>query len=161
MTSSTLDEQARDFAENLTRTVRALVPDCAEFDATRVESKNGHDRVWVRQDPVTGIPLRVNGRPVLTLKVEFFCCLDSSRSHLAVDESSISVYPGRRARQEPLFRYDYLRQSSSEIPAAHLQVHAHRDAFTHVMGQAGEGTSRGKRRSRSDDVPRLAELHFP
>ncbi|MGC5629311.1 hypothetical protein ACPYO6_13840 [Georgenia sp. Z1344] len=47
------------------------------------------------------------------------------------------------------------------MPGAHLQVHAHRDAATYVMSQAGTSTMRGKRRAAATEVPKLAELHFP
>ena len=156
MTGDGLDDQARRFATEISQTVHTLVPGCAPFTAEAVGS-----RFTVEQSPATGIPLRVGGRPLLTLKIVFRCVSDSSGTYLAVESSSFMVFEGTRAAGEPLFRYDYLRSPDSQIPGAHLQVHAHRDAMTYVMTQAGTSTPRGRRRAGSTAVPRLAELHFP
>jgi hypothetical protein len=156
VTGDGLIEQAQRFATEISETIRGLVPDCAPFTALAVQS-----RVSVEQSPATGIPLRVNGRPLPTLKVSFRCEPDTSGAFLAVEKSSFEVYEGAKAAGEPLFRYDYVRKPQSQIPAAHLQVHAHRDAITYVMSQAGTATPRGKRRANATEVPRLAELHFP
>lgn len=156
MTDEGLIEKSQRFATEISQTVQALVPGCAPFTAVVLGT-----RVTVEQSPATGIPLRVDDRSLLTLKVHFRCVSDSSGSYLAVEKSSFEVFEGAKAGGEPLFRYDYLRQPTSQIPAAHLQVHAHRDAITYVMSQAGRSTTRGRRRANTNEVPRLAELHFP
>lgn len=156
MSELPLVAQARTFATEISQTVQALVPDCAPFAATALET-----HVTVGQVPATGIPLCVNGVPVLTLKVSFRCVLDSTGTFLAVEKSSFVVFEGAKGAGEPLFRYDYVRTASAQIPAAHLQVHAHRDAFTYVMARTGGATRRGKRRTRSTEVPHIAQLHFP
>ncbi len=156
MTDDRLIELAQDFATEISDTVRALVPSCAPFTADAVGT-----RVAVEQSPATGIPLCVKKRPLLTLNVTFRCELDTSGTYLAVETSSFKVFEGARAAGEPLFRYDYERRPTSQIPGAHLQVHAHRDAMTWALSQAGTATPRGKRRAGANDVPRLAELHFP
>lgn len=156
MTDDGLIQLAQEFATTISETVRALVPTCAPFTARAVGT-----RVTVEQSPATGIPLCVKRQPLLTLSVSFRCELDSSRRFLAVSSSSFKVFAGASAAGEPLFRYDYERQPSSQIPGAHLQVHAHRDAITWAMSQAGTATPRGRRRAGANDVPRLAELHFP
>ena len=162
MTIGGLEAQARAFAESLTGTVRALVPDCAGFDASLLrDTRPGRERFWVRQDPSTGIPLCVDGEPILTLKVEYHCRLDGHSHWLAVDEAKVNVYAGPQAAKEPLFRYHYLRQGPGDLPAAHIHVHAHRDALSHVLGQSGTRTARGKARRRTDGIPRMADLHFP
>jgi hypothetical protein len=157
-----LETQATDFANRLTNTVRALVPECASFDAGLLTDRRPERaRFWVRQDPPTGIPLCVDGEPILTLKVEYHCCLDGHDQYLAVDTANIHVFAGRQASREPLFRYEYVRAAAADIPAAHIQVHAHRDSISHVLGQAGTRTKRGKARANGQDIPRLADLHFP
>lgn len=162
MTPTDLEAQAREFAENLTSTVRALVPSCAGFDASLLTDRRpDRERFWVRQDPATGIPLSVDGQPILTLKVEYHCCLDGVGQWMAVDEAHVKVYAGPQAAKEPLFRYHYLRQGPDDLPAAHIHVHAHRDALSHVLGQTGTQTARGKARARADDIPRMTDLHFP
>jgi hypothetical protein len=159
---ASLEEQARAFAEDLTATVRALVPDCDGFDASLLNDRPGRrERFWVRQDPASGIPLSVGGDSILTLKVDYHCCLDGVERWLAVDEALVKVYAGPRAEREPLLRYHYRREGADDVAAAHLHVHAHRDAFSHVLGKAGAKTKRGKRRSQSDGIPAIADLHFP
>jgi len=80
---------------------------------------------------------------------------------MAVDEAHVKVYAGPQAAKEPLFRYHYQRQSAHDLPASHIHVHAHRDALSHVLGQTGTQTPRGKARARADDIPRMPDLHFP
>lgn len=157
-----LESQAHDFAARLTRVVSSVVADCHPFSARALE-RNGEERVSVHQEPDTGIPLRVNGEPLLTLKVQYFCMWDTPQHYLAVEKSHFKVYAGHEAKGEPLFRYDYLRSPHPEVPGAHLQIHAHRDGLTHVMSRAGSGSRRGRRRATADagDVPRVSELHFP
>lgn len=152
-----LEQWAEEFASDLTRTVHAVSPDCDPFVWTAVA---GDDRVSVKQDPGTGIPLEVDGAPLLSLKVHFKCCLDGDRSFLAVEDSQIAVYASAKAQGEPIFRYEYKRQATS-VPSAHMHVHAHRDAFTYVMAKTGKGTARGKRRANQDEVPSIQDLHFP
>ncbi|GAA2004197.1 hypothetical protein [Brevibacterium samyangense] len=148
---------AQDFADDLTDTVRAVVDDAAPFVATKV---SGVARVSVRQSPSEGIPLKVNGDPLLTLLVSYECCLDGAEQYLAVEKSEVRVFAGAKTSREPLFRYEYDRKAT-RVPAAHIQIHAHRDAFTATMIRAGMSTPRGTRRARSNEVPSVSELHFP
>jgi hypothetical protein len=155
----TLAEQAQRFAEQLTETVRAIAPDCPSFSALVIEPDAL--RFVVRQEPDTGIPLCVEGDPLLTLKVRYACSLDRYEHHLAVDDSHVKVYAGAQASGEPLFRYDFVRRVQSDIPTAHLQIHAHRDALAYVMSRTGSASDRGRERQNSPAYPRMAELHFP
>lgn len=156
--SDGLAEQARNFAKQLTKTISAIAPTCSPFEANAIEETA---RFEVTQTPDTGIPLLVGGRRLLVLKVFYACCLDGEERYLAVDRSHVKVFQGSRASGEPLFRFDYVRHPRSKIPAAHIQVHAHRDALTYVMSSSGSGSTRGRRRASSDAAPRLSELHFP
>lgn len=149
-----LEFQATQFAAELTETVSAIAPKCHPFKALAVK---GGLRFAVRQDPADGIPLSVNNEPLIHLKVEYWCCLDGVGKHMAIEKSKIAVYAGPA---EPLFRYEYVRDAQ-QIPAAHLQLHAHRDAFTALMVRAGKGTKRGARRADSTRVQAISELHFP
>ena len=82
---------------------------------------------------------------------------------MAIEASRLAVYAGTRAANEPLFRYEYVRDPDGPIPTAHLQVHAHRDAFTHAQTSAGKRTKRGRRLALRgpDDRPQLSSFHFP
>ena len=102
----------------------------------------------------------VDEEPLLRLTVSYEGSRDHQGQYMAVDESEIKVFAAKDGGV-PLFRYEYLREAVRDMPADHLQVHAHRDSLANVMGRAGRSTRRGKRRSDRDQVSRLEELHFP
>jgi len=118
----------------------------------------------VHQEPRTGIPLTVDGAPLLNLTAEYYCVWDSPRQFLAVEESAVKVYAGSKAAGEPLFRYEYTRVPTGDVPGAHVQIHGHRDALTFVMARAGSGSPRGQqlagRVAQGIAVPRMSDLHF-
>lgn len=103
----------------------------------------------------------MDGTQILALKVEYACCLDRQGEHLAVETSSIAVFAGEKPDREPLLRYEYVRDPQGTIPAAHIHVHAHRDAFTAAMVRSGKATTRGAERASSTGVPSIKEIHFP
>ncbi|WP_349829250.1 hypothetical protein [Brevibacterium litoralis] len=151
---SSLKEQAAQFATALTKTVSAVARDFEPFTADVVEG--GH-RALIKQ---ARIPLTVDDRVILVLAIEYRCCMDRTDEFMAIEKSSFAVFPGGKKKREPLFRYDYLREPDN-VPAAHVQIHAHRDAFTATMVRSGKTSKRAARRAADDGVPRLAELHFP
>lgn len=151
--SDGLKRQAQEFADNLTLTVRAVTPRCEGFKATFSGT-----RLLVRQVPGTGIPLTFKGGPLLTLKASSSCVWDLENEFLAVNDSKIEVLTTTGG--QPLFRYEYLR-SPDTVPAAHLHVHAHRDAMTYVMTKVGRTTKRPQQRGSRDGIPTLQDLHFP
>lgn len=157
-----LQDQATKFASNMTETVRAVVPGASTFRAVALSGKH-ETRLHVMQDPADGITLCVEGVPMLRLEVSFQCVYDHQQRYLAVADSRISV--SATASSEPLLRYEYMRAPTSTMAGAHFQVHAHRDAFTYVMTQCGNGSTRGKRRRAAADdgkrVPQLSDLHLP
>jgi len=155
----TLEQQARNFADALTTAVHAVAPSCEPFRVVTMTDPAG--RFFVRQEPDTGVPLTVEGTPLLTLKVRYSCTWDTSEHFLAIEKSHVQVYAGSQAKGEPLFRYDYVRRPGRDHPGAHLQVHAHRDGIAHVMSRAGRTTPRARRRADEDAAPAMRELHFP
>lgn len=145
------------FALEMTELLRGVLPTFASPFASTVSGTH----VIVRQQPADGVILRADGEPLLRLHAKFRCTWDSSRDFLLVDQSTVSVLA--HAGEEPLFRYDYDARSVAALPAAHLNVHAHRDETVFAMTGAGR-RFRGKHRQRlvdGGDVPRLAKLHFP
>jgi hypothetical protein len=87
-----------------------------------------------------------------------YCTLDGYRRYLTVDESKIGLeLPGTRA--EPLIRFEYTRSANRGIPAAHVQVHAHRDEIVHLASLRSR--RRAKDRADRGEVTRLSELHIP
>lgn len=159
--AGTLGEQAQAFADRLTNSVHAVAAGCEPFTSKAMHTGDGPERFGVLQEPDTGVPLTVEGATLLTLTVKYFCTWDGHEQFLAVDRSDVKVFAGDVAKGEPLFRYEYVRKPGLDHPSAHIQLHAHRDAITHVMGNVGHSTARARRRSRDDDVPRMSDLHFP
>ena len=109
--------------------------------------------------PAEGILLRVEAEPLFRITVSYKCSLDCIGHYLAVDDAKVKVHAVGDG--QPLFRYEYDRDAVTDMPAAHIQLHAHRDAFAHVMSKAGTTTARAKRRATRGELPRIADLHFP
>jgi hypothetical protein len=150
--------KAAEFAQDLSATLAAFTgKDCA------LEALVSGDLVEISDVDGRGVVLSVDDVPHLTLVVVIKLRWDTACRYLAVEESRFSVYPGTRTNKEPLFRYDYLRNPSAPIPCAHLQVHAHRDAFTHALSSAGRASKRGRRMGNRtpSDHPQLSDFHFP
>lgn len=159
--AGTLGEQAQAFADRLTNSVHAVAAECKSFTSKAIHTGDGPERFGVLQEPDTGVPLTVDGATLLTLKVKYFCTWDGHEQFLAVERSDVKVFAGDVATGEPLFRYEYVRKPGRDHPGAHIQVHAHRDAIAHVMGNVGRSTTRARRRAHEDDPPRMSDLHFP
>jgi hypothetical protein len=159
--------RAADFAERLTRLISDVIPGSNPPFAAQV-LPGFRPRLEVApvqaDDPDaqhSAIVMSVRGRVrtmTLTLRVSYFLTWDSSGRHLTVEESTFGL--GIPKVQEPFFRWDYDRSMhDSQLPAAHIQVHAHRDEVGFLMTLAAKG--RPQRRERAEELPRLAELHLP
>ncbi|WP_431835752.1 hypothetical protein [Cellulomonas sp. Y8] len=148
------------FAADLRSTLRGVVPgDGGTFDVRPTATPLTHQTV--QQDPPKGIPLAVDGVVVLRLRASFDCGWDRTGRFLAVRRSTVSI--AAEGTDEPLFRYDYDAGSDDNIPAAHLNVHGHRDELVFAMMAAGHRL-RGRARTssvRRGRVPRVSTLHFP
>jgi len=150
---------ATQFAEVINTRLHRVVRTSRDLTAL-VGSKDDHNRVTVgvlEEDGFGTLPLEVNGRHLLDLLLKFNCCLDSSGTYLAVEESWMHVFS--KGEKAPLFRYEYLRDAPASVPVAHLQVHAHRDEFAYALIVADKGKSR--QRWRRGKPPLLSEFHFP
>jgi hypothetical protein len=160
--SDRLLELATDFADNLTTRIGRIVPLEAKFSALATgTATTGRVMVGVLEEGIKpeSIPLTIGGDSKLRLLIKFNCGWDSSADFLAVDASWFHVRLGDREKDEPLFRYEYLRHPGNDVPCAHLQVHGHRDEFLFML-VAGD-RARPAQRQRSGSVPRLCEFHFP
>lgn len=149
-----LQRQAQAFVDDLTGTVQDALGGSGAFEAKYVDN-----RVLVNQVPAAGIPLTFQGMPLMTMKMASTCAWDLERKFLAMYDSSVRVL-AQDAGNQPLFRYEYVRSPDS-VPAAHLHVHAHRDALTYVMTKVGRTSKRPGRTGKQDTIPTLQDLHFP
>ncbi|GIG37644.1 hypothetical protein [Cellulomonas pakistanensis] len=148
------------FADELRATLRSTVP--GEPGTFRVVPASGPTPyLAVQQTPVEGIGLAVDAVVVLRLRATFECGWDHTGTFLAVRRSTMSATA--EGTDEPLFRYDYDAGSDEKVPAAHLNVHGHRDELVFAMMAAGHRL-RGRARTsavRRGRVPRVSTLHFP
>ncbi|TKR22453.1 hypothetical protein FA014_16340 [Cellulomonas hominis] len=155
-----LREITERFAEDLRSTLRGVLPGgVGTFAIVPEAGFPGH--LVVEQEPTPGVPLAVDGLVVLRLRTSFECTWDHTGRFLAVRRSSIAV--AAEGTDEPLFRYDFDATSDDNVPAAHLNVHGHRDELVFAMMAAGHRL-RGRARTsavRRGRVPRVSTLHFP
>jgi hypothetical protein len=157
--TATLAQQAEDFANGLTTTIRAVVgEDCPPFAAIALKEA---DAFRVRQEPASGIILcGGNENPILRLSVDYRCIYDGHKQYMAIEQSKIHVFVEPDGR-EPLFRYEFGRSFTSKIPGAHIQFHGTHPELEKAMAECGDSTARAKARKRGRKPVRLDALHFP
>jgi hypothetical protein len=156
-----LDEQATDFATQITHTVAGVIDGADPFVATVLDG--GRRRQFtVRQSPETGIALPMSEGALVTLTARFKGALDKQGHYLRVETSAIKVYFGEAGGQ-PLFRYEYDGLRRSSIPRAHLQVGDQQDlaALASLSGEASRTARHRAGRIESGMLPRSDHLHFP
>jgi hypothetical protein len=81
-----------------------------------------------------GVPLFVEGSQLATLRASMWCRLDSAETYLAIEQSSLVIQAD--LDRTPLLRFDYVRDMN-KAPTAHVQVHAHRGALSHLLSRTG------------------------
>ena len=153
-----LGKQAEKFARDLSDAVSAFANRSVPFEA----SQSG-TRFVVTDSGGTGVPLTIGGIERLSLEVTYRCQWDAQSRYLAVHSSKVAVYAGARPKGDPLFRFEYVRDQASDLPTAHIHLHAHRDQFTHVMALAGQaGLPRRRPNPGSEfEGARMCNVHFP
>jgi hypothetical protein len=154
-----LHDHAARFADNLTERIQRILPTDVRFTALTMAGGDGVVGVgYIVQDRFLPLPLLIGGVHRLDLLVKLHCAWDRTRDFLAVEESWVHATAAGRDTT-PLFRYEYLRNATRDVPCAHLQIHAHRDEVTYLMLKSEQ--HRPADRRRADKVPRFAEFHFP
>lgn len=127
MNNLPLEDQADQFAAELTDTLGRALPAAPSALAEVSETSTG--RVVVRAN----VPLFVKDQHLANLVLRFRCELDSRSTWLAIEASTFEL--GAKVDRTPVIRFDFLRKSKA-APSAHVQVHAHRGALTHLLSQA-------------------------
>jgi hypothetical protein len=157
--TAALRKAAEDFADELNTTLGSALPDCPSFHAVQLSAVKMSVTTYdgVRVDSPVRISLFIDGEPTIGLDVRFRCTWDSAGQYLAVDTSSFKVYA--TGINDPLFRVEYDRPSTSWPPGAHFHVHGHRNEIAWLQrlserGRPGEKTAKMQ-------APRMAEVHFP
>lgn len=145
-------DQATDFAELLTRILRAAVDPSVTFGVVQAS-----DAFIVGPEPLTEkehsrIPMRRSfdgHKPSLELRAYYRCVADDEGAYLAVDTSTLGLWicaAGDKAR--PAFRIEFDRRAPSK-PQAHVHIHAESTELGWLYGSAGKALSP------------MQELHFP
>lgn len=150
-----LEAQADRFAVDLNDTLERSLITPQRFRSTVAGTKfvvTTHDP----EDDLRTSPLLLTLAeiPMITLDVKYWCMWDRPGHYLAVEKSNFVV----RAHgvDNPLFRVDYVRDPTARVPVSHVQVHAHRDEFVHLL-------TRSKRVIGTDNLgaAALSRFHFP
>ncbi|CAG7844409.1 hypothetical protein USB125703_00640 [Pseudoclavibacter triregionum] len=151
-----LGELVRAFAEEISETLAAVVGDEAAALTATVKG----DRFVVTPQGDAPIRLGVGAHPLLRLRVMYECSLDRSSQWVSVRKSEFHVL--HVDDREPLFRYEFDRSITDQVPQAHLQIHAHRDAIAHALVQPGAGSRRARQRvADPTKIAALKAIHFP
>lgn len=81
--------------------------------------------------------LHAKGVELASLHISIKCRLDSTRKYLAVENSAVKLVAS--LDRNPIIRWEYDRDAYGK-PCAHIQVHGHRGALSHLLSQAGHLT---------------------
>jgi hypothetical protein len=152
-----LASQVSRFAQGITETVQSVL---GRREISLQASVLG-DKFTISTPQGALIVLNAEGEPLLDLKVRYECGWDFPHRYMAVNAAEFHVLA--HGNRQPLFRYEFVKRSSDSVPTAHLQIHAHRDAFTWAMTAAGRRSKRAKQRA-ADTLrvpPSMEEVHFP
>ena len=128
-----LHAQAEEFGQETAELLSAALPG---LPVPPVEILGRDDRYIVRASASgnsKGLPLYVKGKQLGTFDISFACQLDSRGRYLAVEQSTFGLLA--TLDRAPVLRVDY-RRDMYAAPAAHIQVHAHRGALSHLLSQA-------------------------
>ncbi|MBW3093707.1 hypothetical protein KIH79_12445 [Bifidobacterium sp. 82T10] len=159
-----LVRQAEWFAQELENLLTAVLG-ARETPYTGVPvgvDNRGEESFLIRQADPEGVPLTVDGRPLLRLAYRFRCTCSNPVNELQVEDSGISLRA--EADAEPMFHYDYVRSVRGTIPAAHINVHASNDSATKAMlacGAKAQGRNRRREFVQRGFFPTFSSLHFP
>lgn len=153
------EDQVQNFAEELTRTLRAVQPDAPGFAVTVTGINEWH--ALITSEDSRPMVLTIGKKPLLDLSISYRCTISQRHLWMRIENSSFGVRP--HSGGEWLVRMEYERKPVEHIPCAHLHVHAHRDAWTFLMTRDGQGSRRKavKRRATAEKTPQLADIHFP
>lgn len=135
-----LRRQANAFATDLSGLLTEALPKAPDAQAEASE-----DRVVIA--PAEPVLLHVKDQPLGRLDLRMRCRLDSRGEWLAVEQSTFGLYAN--LDRTPVLRFDYVRDAKRS-PSAHVQVHAHRGALSHLLSQAGHAQAHD-----------MSKLHVP
>ena len=151
MVNARLDERADEFAAHLQRIGELIDPGFLLIKQTITKGDL----------PLKRLSGDIRVARFLIVRFDYELFLNPGTGSLSVNESTFSVIRGAKS-SEPLVRWDYIRSPRSSIPCAHIQIHSHRDEWTHTLVLGGTHSSRSRRRIKNEArTPHIADIHFP
>jgi hypothetical protein len=157
-----LNAKVFDFTLEVMEMLAAVIPNgLVGLESTVVSTRDGGVAVTVEPSEELGLRLDIDGNEAFRLIVQYRLILSPISQFVTVDRSTFRV--NVRDSSRPLFTVDYIRESRSNVPAAHINVHAERDDMTTALSATG-ARRRGKlyqKRVRQGSQPKLGDLHFP
>jgi hypothetical protein len=140
-----LAQQSEEFGQEMAGLLSATLPG---LPAPPVQILTHGNRTVIRPpERPERLPLYVKGVELASLELSVACQLDSFGRWLAVERSTFGLYA--KVDRAPVLRIDY-RRDMNQVPCAHVQVHGHRGALSHLLSQAGHATPHD-----------MASLHIP
>jgi len=138
-----LHQQVEEFGQETAGLVSATLPDLPDPPIHILV----HENRSIIRPPGTLLPLNVRGQHLADMKISIACQLDSTGQWLAVEESTFDLLA--TLDRTPVIRVHYMRYPASR-PVAHIHVHGHRGALSHLLSQAGH-----------DSPHDISSLHIP
>ena len=143
-TPGDLHQQVEEFGQETAGLLSATLPGLPDPPVQILKHENRSVIQPVDSQP---LPLYAGGQHLADMKVSISCQLDSSGQWLAVEESHYNLYA--LLDRAPVLRIHYTRNQGAR-PSAHVHVHGHRGALSHLLSQAGHPTPHD-----------MASLHIP
>lgn len=132
-----LRQQVEEFGSQMAELLCATLPDMPDPAVDMEHRSKSNLYVISVGEGARGVPLFVGAKRIATLTASVSCRLDSVDRYLAVEHSKYSVLAD--VDRTPIMRYEYHRDMDA-APTAHIHVHAHRGALSHLLSRAGHGT---------------------
>jgi hypothetical protein len=129
-----LEQQVEEFGQEMAGLLSATLP---KLPDPPVEILRHDNRTIIRPPNGKPLPLHIHGQHLAGMTLSVACVLDSVGRYLAVEESTFNLLA--ELDRTPVFRIHY-RHDSAALPTAHVHVHAHRGALSHLLSQAGRPT---------------------
>jgi hypothetical protein len=143
-TPGDLHQQVEEFGRETAGLLSATLPN---LPVPPVDILVHENRSIIRPPDGKPLPLYAGGQHLADMKISIACQLDSSGQYLAVEESTFDLLA--ILDRAPVLRIHYLRDQGSR-PSAHVHVHGHRGALSHLLSQAGH-----------EHPHDMASLHIP
>ncbi len=143
-TPGDLQQQVEEFGQETAELLSATLPKLPDLPVRTLQHEN---RTIIIPPDSKPLPLYVKGQHLADMKISIACQLDSVGQYLAVEESTFNLLAV--LDRAPVFRI-HCRHDLSARPIAHVHVHGHRGALSHLLSQAGH-----------DSPHDMSSLHIP